>query len=133
MLAGTDADLYKQALAYVGKEGEAELKARIVQRSKESTMSLMSKAGASDHARVKAMSLVHDELTAYVRVVHAAWYLNAPNTAFIPIELTLPRDPWNCSVRDYRVCIPSLCQSLVKIPYLWAQLPCGEPRARAAF
>ena len=84
-LAGTDADLYKQALAYVGKEGEAELKARIVQRSKESTMSLMSKAGASDHARVKAMLLVHDELTAYVRVVHAAWYLNAPNTTFIPI------------------------------------------------
>lgn len=65
-LASTDADLYKQALAHVGKEGEADLKVRIIQRSKESTMSLMSKAGVSDHARVKAMSLVHEELTAYV-------------------------------------------------------------------
>ena len=67
--AGTDADLYKQALEYVGKEGEAELKARIVQRLKESTMSLMSKAGASDHAQAKAMSRVHDELTTYVCMI----------------------------------------------------------------
>jgi hypothetical protein len=63
--AAKDSELYNIALEHAGEEGEAALKDLIIRRSQENTIRMIS-TGATDDARVKAMSSVQDELTAFV-------------------------------------------------------------------